>query len=87
MFGREPALWIGLINAILALGVGFGLNLTPTKVGLINSVVAAILALVTRSQVRSEPAVNDLIQTAVSLPSNTPVEVVKSVQAEKDSVK
>jgi hypothetical protein len=51
MFGREPAVWIGAINAILALAVGFGLPLTSTKVGLINATVAALLGLYTRSQV------------------------------------
>ena len=51
MFGKEPALWMGAINAILALGVGFGLPLDSTKVGLINATVAALLGLYTRSRV------------------------------------
>lgn len=51
MFGREPALWLGLVNVLLALGVGFGLNVTPEQVGLINAAVAALLAVITRSQV------------------------------------
>lgn len=51
MFGREPALWLGLVNALLAVGVGFGLNITPEQVGLINAAVAAVLSVITRSQV------------------------------------
>lgn len=51
MFGREPALWIGAINAILAVAVGFGVPLESTNVGLINAAVAALLGLYTRSQV------------------------------------
>ena len=52
MFGREPALWIGAINAVLALAVGLGLQqLTPTKIGLINATAASLLALYTRTQV------------------------------------
>lgn len=85
MFGREPALIIGAIQALVALGIGFGLHVTPEQFGLIMAAVGAILAVLTRSQTTSTPAVNDLITTAVSMPTNTPVEVVKTVQAEKDS--
>jgi hypothetical protein len=51
MFGREPALWLGAINAIIAVAVGFGLDIDPEQVGLINAGVAALLALITRTQV------------------------------------
>ncbi len=51
MFGREPALWIGAANAVLAVAVGFGLPINPTQVGLINAAVAGILAVVTRTKV------------------------------------
>jgi hypothetical protein len=51
MLGREPALILGLVNALLAVAVGFGLQVTPEQVGLINAAVAAVLAVITRSQV------------------------------------
>lgn len=51
MFGREPAVIIGVVNAAIALAVGFGLNVSPEQVGLVNAFVAAVLAFVTRSQV------------------------------------
>lgn len=51
MFGREPALIIGAIQALIAVGIGFGLQVTPEQFGLIMAAVAAVLALVTRSQV------------------------------------
>jgi hypothetical protein len=51
MFGREPALIIGVVQALVALAVGFGLDITEEQVGLILAGVAAVLALVTRSQV------------------------------------
>jgi hypothetical protein len=51
MFGREPALILGAVNALIALAVGFGLDVTTQQVGLINAAVAAVLALVVRSQV------------------------------------
>lgn len=87
LFGREPALIIGAIGALIALGVGFGLPVTPAQVGLIMAAVAAILAVVTRSQVFSPPAVRDLIETAVAMPSRTTVEEVKTEQAAKDEAK
>lgn len=51
MFGREPALLLGALNAIIAVAVGFGLDVTPEQVGLINAAVAAVLAVVTRQKV------------------------------------
>jgi uncharacterized membrane protein len=43
IFGREPALMAGLIKAVVALLVAFGLNWTAGQVGLVNAVVAALL--------------------------------------------
>jgi len=51
MFRSEPALWLGAINAILAVAIGFGLPLSPSQVGLINAALAALLALITRKHV------------------------------------
>ena len=47
----EPALILGAVNAVLALAVGFGLNLTSQQVGLINAAVAAVLAVILRGKV------------------------------------
>lgn len=79
-FNREPALIIGALNAIIALAVGFGLPITPGQVGLINAAVAAVLAVVTRTQVTSNEKSDDLIRTAVNLPTGTRVEDVKKIQ-------
>jgi hypothetical protein len=51
MFGREPVLWLAAINAGIALGVGFGLDLTNEQIGLLMAFSSALLALITRSQV------------------------------------
>lgn len=51
IFGREPALILGAVQALLALAVGFGLKLTPEQMALILAASAAIFAVVTRSQV------------------------------------
>jgi len=47
----EPALVSGLIAAVLALGISFGLPVSAEQVGFIMAVVSALLAVVVRSQV------------------------------------
>ena len=51
IFGREPALILGALGAVIALAVGFGLELTAEQTSLIIAAATAILAVVTRSQV------------------------------------
>lgn len=51
LWGREPVAFLGVVNAGIALAVGFGVKLSPPQVGLINAFAAAVLALVARSQV------------------------------------
>jgi hypothetical protein len=48
---REPALVIGVLQAVVALAVAFGFGLSAEQTGAILAVSAALLALVTRSQV------------------------------------
>lgn len=48
---REPAVIVGVVQAIIALAVSFGFDLSTEQVGAILAVTAAVLALVTRSQV------------------------------------
>jgi hypothetical protein len=48
---REPALIIGLVQALIALAVSFGLGLTPEQIGAVLAVTAAGLAVWTRSRV------------------------------------
>lgn len=52
---REPALFYGLVNAVIALVVSFGLELKPDQIGAILAVTSAALALVTRRQ-NNKPA-------------------------------
>ena len=49
--GREPALWLAALQAVIAVAVGFGLDLSAEQVALIVAASAAVLGLVTRSQV------------------------------------
>ena len=51
MIRREPAAIAGVVQAVLALLVAFGLDLSPEQVGAILAVTAAVLGLVVRSQV------------------------------------
>jgi hypothetical protein len=48
---REPALAVGLVQTVLGLVLAFGVDLSNEQVGAIMAVTAAVLALVTRSQV------------------------------------
>lgn len=48
---REPALFYGLVNTVLALILAFGVDLTTEQTGAILAVTSALLALITRSQV------------------------------------
>lgn len=51
VFGRNPVLILAAVQAALALGVGFGLNLTGTQVALVMAFAAAILGLLANRRV------------------------------------
>ena len=51
IFNREPALVLGLIAAVIALAIGFGLNISTEQVGLIMAAVTALFAVVVRAKV------------------------------------
>ena len=51
LWGREPALILGLVSAALSLAIGFGLDLTGEQVGYIMAFVAAVIGVVTRLKV------------------------------------
>lgn len=81
MLGREPAVILGLVGAAIALGVGFGLPVTPAQIGLIMAFVSAVIAFVTRSQVVPTEKANAQIQTAIRMPATSSIEDV--IQKEK----
>lgn len=54
-FNREPALWLGVLAAVLNLATGFGLPVSTAQTGLINAGVAAVLALVAAWAVKPFP--------------------------------
>jgi hypothetical protein len=51
MFGREPAAILGLIQAGLALAIGFGLSLSGEQTALVMAFSAAAVAILTRQSV------------------------------------
>lgn len=52
IFGREPAMVLAFIQAIIVLGVSFGLSLTPEQTAAILALTAVGLGLITRQQVK-----------------------------------
>jgi hypothetical protein len=51
ILGREPAMVLALVQAVIAPVVAFGLGLAPDQIGAILAVTAVILGLITRSRV------------------------------------
>jgi len=51
LFDREPALILGAVNAMIALAVGFGLDVSIEQASLINAAAAAVISVIVRSQV------------------------------------
>lgn len=51
LWGREPVLFLAVVQASLALAIGFGWHLTGDQVAEILAFSAAVLGLITRSQV------------------------------------
>ena len=60
IFGREPALILGLIQAVIAVAVGFGLNVSPEQVGLIMALSAAVAAVIVRQNVYTSETVQKM---------------------------
>jgi hypothetical protein len=55
LWSREPAAILGALQAVIALALSFGLELSTEQVGAILAATAAVLGLVTRSRVSPVP--------------------------------
>lgn len=55
MWNREPAVILAAVQAVLALVIAFGLDLTNEQTGAVLAVTAAILGIITRSRVTPVP--------------------------------
>lgn len=58
LFNREPALVISAVGALLALAIGFGLDITEAQRDLAMSAIIAVVGVMIRSQV--SPANQDV---------------------------
>jgi uncharacterized membrane protein len=54
IFNRNPALWLALIQAVIVLAVGFGVELTTDQQGAVMGACAALAALLTGAVTRSQ---------------------------------
>lgn len=72
---QEPALIAGAIGAVVSLVIAFGVHLSSDQVGAISAVVAAVLAVIVRSQVSPVVPTVDLPSRLANVPSagNPPI--------------
>lgn len=79
---NEPALILGLVGAVISLGLAFGVSLSDEQVGGIMAVVVALLAIITRSQVTptrsvaAEVVKGQVVTGAAVPPAGEPAAVV-----------
>jgi hypothetical protein len=55
LWGREPAMVLAFVQAVIVLLVAFGLQLQPEQTAAILALTAILLGLITRSQVTPVP--------------------------------
>lgn len=86
MFGKEPAVVFNalgeLVRAVIPMLILFGLiQWTPDQVAQVFLVVGVLVTVLTTLLTRSQTTAttNELIETAVKMPSNSTVEQVKHV--------
>ncbi len=68
---KNPAIWISVIGAALALAVGFGLKVSGVQVELIMDLAALLVPLImggTAIAIRSQVYSPDSVQTALNMP-------------------
>lgn len=80
---NNPALIVGLVQAIIALGVAFGLDLTPEQIGAVLAVLAGIMALVVRSQVTGPVTASKLEAELDTLKGAPPEGAIETKQVKK----
>lgn len=79
---KNPAIWISLIGAMLALAVGFGLKVSGVQVELIMQLAVILVPLImggTAVAIRSQVYSPDSVQTALDMPAGSPQELLDKV--------
>jgi len=64
-FNAEPALWLGLAQAGIAIAVAFGMKLTVSQQGIILAGFAALVAVATRQSVTPAWSANHAVPSPV----------------------
>ena len=85
LWGREPAMILGLVQTVIALVAAFGLDLTAEQTGAILAATAAVLAVITRQSVTPNGSVAAKVDApppeivagpAADVPEGEPVDVI-----------
>lgn len=78
ILGREPALFAGLVNAVLGLALAFGLQVSADQQAAIMAVVNIVLAILVRqtSTPLAAPQLAKGTQVEVTTPAGEPNETV-----------
>lgn len=72
ILGRNPALWLGLIAALLNVAVGvFGINLTADQLIQLNALAFAVIAVIANEKDPSTAGTFALTTKAPNVPPNT----------------
>ncbi len=73
LYGREPVLVLAVVQAALALAMGFGAHLTGDQMALVMTFTGALLGLLTRTQVTPMATLPDHVAAAVVNASNAAI--------------
>ena len=73
LYGRQPVMVLAVLQAGLAMLVGFGFHLTGDQVSLIMAFSAALVGLLTATQVTPMATLPDHVAAAVNAASNASV--------------
>lgn len=70
IWGREPAVWLALVAAIVQGVSGFFFHLTDEQQGVVNALAVALLGFVTAAAVKGDawlPAISGLVKAVLAL--------------------
>jgi hypothetical protein len=73
LYGRQPVMLLALLQAGLAMLMGFGLHLTGDQVALVVAFSAALLGVLTQTQVTPMATLPDHVAAAVNAAANASV--------------
>lgn len=72
LWNTEPTMILAVIQAGMAMAMGFGLHLTTEQMGLTMAFLAALIGMVNRGQVHSPSTVEAIKQSIVDIKAGNP---------------